>query len=139
MTDEISRRMKSTVARLAAIVAIGFVFRIALMSMVHNPGLHDPAHYFILGRRLSQGHGFTIDYVWHYSRVPDDIVHATDHWMPLAGAALWQVSILIIVAPWLLHNVLTPGMFGSPNAAGNLYRRACLEQLRIGTRRDAES
>ena len=87
MTDALSWRNKSTLLRLSAIMAVAVVFRLALLSLVHNPGLHDPLHYFNLGRRLSQGQGFTIDYVWHYSRMPVELVHDTDHWMPLAGVA----------------------------------------------------
>lgn len=87
MTDELTGAIKSNSLRLAAIVAAAFIFRVALLSLVHNPGLHDPVHYFNLGRRLAQGQGFTIDYVWHYSRMPVELVHATDHWMPLAGFA----------------------------------------------------
>ena len=70
-----------------AIVGAAFLFRVALLPLVHNPGLHDPVHYFNLGRRLAEGQGFTIDYVWHYSRIPPEIRHGIDHWMPLAGAA----------------------------------------------------
>ena len=87
MTDALSWRNKSTLLRLSAIMAVAVVFRLALLSLVHNPGLHDPLHYFNLGRRLSQGQGFTIDYVWHYSRMPSEITHGIDHWMPLAGVA----------------------------------------------------
>ena len=68
-----------------AIVAAAFLFRVALLPLVQNPGLHDPVHYFNLGRRLAEGQGFTIDYVWHYSRIPLEIRHGVDHWMPLAG------------------------------------------------------
>lgn len=78
---------KSRALRLLAIVAAAFFFRVALLSLVHNPGLHDPVHYFNLGRRLAEGQGFTIDYVWHYSRIPIEIRHGIDHWMPLAGVA----------------------------------------------------
>ena len=39
------------------------------------------------GGALAQGQGFTIDYVWHYSRLPDEVTHPIDHWMPLAGVA----------------------------------------------------
>ena len=87
MTDALSWRNKSTFLKLSAILVLAFIFRLALLSLVHNPGLHDPLHYFNLGRRLSQGHGFTIDYVWHYSRMPSEISHGIDHWMPLAGVA----------------------------------------------------
>lgn len=87
MTDLLISWTRSTALRLLAIVAAAFLFRAALLSLAHNPGLHDPIHYFNLGRRLAEGQGFTIDYVWHYSRIPPDISHGIDHWMPLAGVA----------------------------------------------------
>ena len=80
--------MNSTALKLSLIIAVGFMFRLALLTTVDNPGLHDPVHYFNLGRRLSQGQGFTIDYVWHYSRLPSEITHSIDHWMPLTGVAV---------------------------------------------------
>ncbi len=79
--------MSATRARLLAILVAALVFRLLLLSLVRNPGLHDPVHYYNLGRRIAQGQGFTIDYVWHYSRLPDEVRHAIDHWMPLAGVA----------------------------------------------------
>lgn len=66
----------------------GLIFRVGLLSFIHNPGLNDQNHYYNLGQRLVNGQGFTIDYVWHYSTVPEDIVHPIDHWMPLAGVAV---------------------------------------------------
>ncbi len=73
--------------RLAALVLFSLVFRLALLPLIHNPGLHDPLHYYNLGRRLSQGQDFTIDYIWHYSHIPAEITHPIDHWLPLAGLA----------------------------------------------------
>ena len=79
--------MSATRARLLAILVAALVFRLLLLSLVRNPGLHDPVHYYNLGRRIAQGQGFTIDYVWHYSRLPDEVTHPIDHWMPLTGVA----------------------------------------------------
>ena len=99
---------------LLAIVLAGLLLRLALLSLVSNPGLHDPQHYFNLGRRLAQGHGFTIDYVWHYSRMPVELVHATDHWMPLPGVAaalgmaLGGVNIQSALAVFVLAGTLLP-------------------------------
>ena len=73
--------------RLMLILLLALAFRCALLMLIHNPGLHDPVHYYNLGRRLSHGQGFTIDYVWHYGQLPADIAHPVDHWMPLAGVA----------------------------------------------------
>ena len=79
--------MKTTIVQLLLITAIALGFRLALLSFVHNPGISDPAHYYNLGRRLSEGDGFTIDYVWHYARMPVGLPHDIDHWMPLPGLA----------------------------------------------------
>ena len=79
--------MKATALKLLLICALALVFRLALMSLIQNPGINDPVHYYNLGRRLAAGQGFTIDYVWHYSRIPQAITHGVDHWMPLAGVA----------------------------------------------------
>ncbi len=114
MTDLLASWTKSTAPRLLAIVAAALLFRLALLSLVHNPGLHDPIHYFNLGRRLADGQGFTIDYVWHYSRIPSEISHGIDHWMPLAGAAaalgiaLGGDSPLAAVAVFVAAGALTP-------------------------------
>lgn len=80
--------MKTSVYKLLIIILGGLVLRLLLLSLIHNPGLNDQNHYYNLGQRLVQGQGFSIDYVWHYSHVPDNIVHPIDHWMPLAGVAV---------------------------------------------------
>lgn len=80
--------MKTSFYTLFAIILGGLILRLLLLSLIHNPGLNDQNHYYNLGQRLVQGQGFTIDYVWHYSRVPDEIVHPIDHWMPLAGVTV---------------------------------------------------
>lgn len=114
MTEHLTSWTHSTVLRLLAIIAAAFVFRVALLSLAHNPGLHDPIHYFNLGRRLAEGQGFTIDYVWHYSRIPADISHGVDHWMPLAGVAaaagiaLGGATPLAAVAVFVLAGALVP-------------------------------
>lgn len=79
--------MKRAHVKLSAIIFGALVFRLLLMSLVQNPGINDSVHYFNLGRRLLQGQGLTIDYVWHYSRMPAELTQPIDHWMPLAGVA----------------------------------------------------
>jgi len=78
---------RSSAWKLLAIFLLGLLLRLALLPLVQNPGLHDALHYSNLGRRLVQGQGFSIDYVWHYSRPPSEIVQPIDHWMPMAGIA----------------------------------------------------
>ncbi len=99
---------------LFAIMLGGLAFRLLLLPLVRNPGINDPAHYFNLGRRLTQGQGFTIDYVWHYSRMPVEIVHATDHWLPVTGVAaaigmaVGGVNVQAALALFVLAGSLTP-------------------------------
>ncbi|GAB5491754.1 MAG: hypothetical protein Phog2KO_19690 [Phototrophicaceae bacterium] len=80
--------MKRHYWALFIITIIGLLFRVGLLVFINNPGLNDQNHYYNLGSRLLNGEGFTIDYIWHYSSVPDDIVHPIDHWMPLAGVTV---------------------------------------------------
>jgi 4-amino-4-deoxy-L-arabinose transferase-like glycosyltransferase len=80
--------MRRTYQILLAICLGALGLRLLLLPMIHNPGLHDQNYYYVLGQRLLNGEGFTIDFVWHYSTVPDDIEHPLDHWMPLAGIAV---------------------------------------------------
>ena len=114
MTDHLASWTRSTAVRLLAIVAAAFLFRVALLPLAYNPGLHDPIHYFTLGRRLAEGQGFTIDYVWHYSRIPPEISHGVDHWMPLAGMAtaagiaLGGVSPIAAAAVFVVAGALAP-------------------------------
>ena len=114
MTDHLESWRRSTALRLLTIVAAALLFRVALLSLVHNPGLHDPIHYFNLGRRLAEGQGFTVDYVWHYSRIPLEISHGIDHWMPVAGVAaaagisLGGVSPIAALTVFVLAGALAP-------------------------------
>lgn len=73
---------------LLLILICSLLLRVILLTFIHNPGLNDQNHYYNLGHRLINGEGFTIDYIWHYSHIPDEIVHPIDHWMPLAGVAV---------------------------------------------------
>ncbi len=108
--------MKTTIVKITLITAFAFVFRLALLSLVHNPGINDPVHYYNLGRRLSEGHSFTIDYVWHYARMPVALVHDTDHWMPLPGVAAalgimaGGVNAQAAAALFVLAGSLLPGL-----------------------------
>ena len=118
--------MKTTVAKLLAITALAFILRLALLSLVQNPGINDPVHYFNLGRRLAAGHGFTIDYVWHYARMPVDIVHATDHWLPLPGLA---VALGMVVGGANVHAALALFVLAGSALPALLY--AMMRQLEL--------
>jgi hypothetical protein len=80
--------MKRNHISLLLIILCGLVLRLGLLPLVQTPGLNDQNHYYNLGRRLLDGEGMTIDYIWHFNDVPKDIVNPVDHWMPLPGIAV---------------------------------------------------
>jgi hypothetical protein len=68
------------------VICLGaLAFRLLAAQFVHHPGIGDPNHYYNLGVQLVEGHGFNIDYIWHYNHLHDSIVHPDDHWLPLSG------------------------------------------------------
>lgn len=111
--------MKRSFFILLLIILAALSLRLALIPLIQNPGLHDQNHYYNLGRRLLHGDGFTIDYVWHFNDVPAEIVNPVDHWMPLAGIAVWagmliggenaQAAIIFFAASGLLLPLLSYG------------------------------
>ena len=106
--------MTATYRKLLAIALAGLLFRLLLLQFVQNPGLHDPLHYYNLGSRLNAGYGFTIDYIWHYSRLPDSVTHPIDHWLPMAGVAaalgmrLLGEGVLAAASIFVLAGALLP-------------------------------
>jgi Dolichyl-phosphate-mannose-protein mannosyltransferase len=71
------------------------IFRIITAQFVHHPGIGDPNHYYNLGMQLVEGHGFNIDYIWHYNDIHPDIVHPDDHWLPLSGVLAASGMLLL--------------------------------------------
>lgn len=71
--------------KLGLIVLAALALRLFCLTFVQHPGISDPNHYYNLGVRLTEGYGFTIDYIWHYKQPPAAVVHPDDYWMPLAG------------------------------------------------------
>lgn len=97
--------------------AAAFVLRLVLVLLfTEHPGVDDSLHYYNLGRRLAQGQGFTIDYVWQYLRLYDSVVHPIDYWMPLSGMiaggsmALLGITPLAGKLPFLLLGSLLPAL-----------------------------
>lgn len=77
-------KINSSIALL--LICLGaLILRLALLTFIQHPGIGDPNHYYNLGIRLIEGHGFTIDYVWHFNHLHDSIVHPDDHWLPLTA------------------------------------------------------
>ena len=77
--------LKRPLMWLALIVLAALLLRLALLPMIHHPGIGDPNHYYNLGHGLLEGRGFTIDYIWQYNNTYDTIVHPDDYWLPLTG------------------------------------------------------
>jgi hypothetical protein len=108
--------MRLTSLHKLLLICVGaLVFRLVLLQFVHFPGVADPNHYYNMGVRLVEGHGFTIDYIWMYSQPPQSIVHPEEHWMPLtallaaAPMALFSgVSVHAALVPFLLLGSLLP-------------------------------
>lgn len=100
--------------RLLLIVLGALVFRLALLGLVNFPGIADPNHYYNVGVRLVEGHGFTIDYIWQYNDRYAAVEHPDDYWMPLtsaiaaSGMAVFGVGVHQALLPFILIGSLLP-------------------------------
>lgn len=105
--------MKSSY-KLAALWLGALLLRLILMQVVQHPGIADPNHYYNMGIRLVNGHGFTIDYIWQYALPPESIVHPEEHWMPLAAVlaaapmALFGIGVHSALIPFVVLGSLLP-------------------------------
>lgn len=97
---------------LLLIVLGALLLRVILAQFVVHPGIGDPNHYYNLGQRLLDGHGFTIDYVWQFNDPPDSIEHPTDYWLPMTGMfaaggmAAFGRSVDGAIVPFILTGTL---------------------------------
>lgn len=104
----------TSVHKLLLICLGALVFRLILLQFVHFPGIADPNHYYNLGVRLVEGHGFTIDYIWQYNDTYPTLVHPDDYWMPLTGVlpaasmALFGIGVPQALLPFVLLGSLLP-------------------------------
>ncbi|MEP7292906.1 MAG: glycosyltransferase family 39 protein, partial [Chloroflexota bacterium] len=109
-------RIPSVTKALLLICVGALLFRLLLLQFVSFPGIADPNHYYNMGVRLVEGHGFTIDYIWQYSLPPASIVHPEEHWMPLtavlaaAPMALFGESVRSALLPFVLLGALLPAL-----------------------------
>jgi hypothetical protein len=100
--------------KLGLICVLALAFRLFLLPLIHHPGIADSNHYYNLGKRLAEGHGYTIDYIWQYNNPPDNMVHPDDYWMPLngliVGAAMrvFGTSVTAALIPFILLGSLIP-------------------------------
>src|SRR6185503_12532754 len=109
--------MRLSRSRKLLLICLGaLIFRLVLLQFVSYPGIADPTHYYNMGVRLVEGHGFTIDYIWQYSLPPQSIVHPEEHWMPFAAIlaaapmALFGESVRVALLPFILIASLLPAL-----------------------------
>jgi hypothetical protein len=107
--------MRITSLHKLLLICLGaLLLRLILLQFVHFPGIADPSHYYNLGVRLVEGHGFTIDYIWQYTVPPQSISHPEEHWMPLTAALaaapmrLFGTDVQIALLPFILIGSLLP-------------------------------
>ena len=99
---------------LALIVLASLALRLALLPLIAHPGIGDPNHYYNLGLRLARGQGYTIDYIWQYNDVYEDVVHEDDYWMPLTSylialsARLFGEGLSAALLPFIIIGALLP-------------------------------
>lgn len=106
--------MKSTYWKLAGIIIAAMGLRFALLPMIRFPGINDPNHYYNLALRLLNGHGFTMDYLWHYYFAPPALEHPFDFWQPLTGifaaSGMWLFGegVAQSIIPFIIMGGLLP-------------------------------
>ena len=107
--------MKLTSRHHLLLICLGaLIFRLALLPIVHFPGIADPNHYYNVGARLVEGHGFTIDYIWQYNDTYAAVEHPDDYWMPLtsllaaAPMAVFGIGVHQALLPFILIGALLP-------------------------------
>src|SRR5690606_28380760 len=101
--------------KLLLICAVALALRLVLLALlVRFPGIADSNHYYNMGVRLVEGHGFTIDYIWQYNIPPDSIVHPEEHWMPLTAVLaavpmqVFGVGAQTAILPFALLGAIVP-------------------------------
>lgn len=107
--------MRLTSLHKLLLICIGaLVFRLVLLQFVHFPGVADPNHYYNMGVRLVNGHGFTINYIWQYNDTYAAVSHPDDYWMPLTSVLpavsmrLFGIGTAQAVLPFMLLGSLLP-------------------------------
>jgi hypothetical protein len=106
--------MKRTSIYLLGICVGAFLLRLMLMPLMPHPGIADPNYYYLLGEKLVQGQGFTLDFIWQYNNPPQDIVAPLDYWMPLNGVivaasfAIFGVNVAAALLPFMLMGAILP-------------------------------
>lgn len=107
--------MRITSLHKLLLICLGaLLLRLILLQFVHFPGIADPNHYYNLGVRLVEGHGFTIDYIWQYNDAYPAVEHSEDYWMPLTGIlaaasmSVFGIGVTQALLPFILLGSLLP-------------------------------
>lgn len=110
-------RLHLTPLRALLLICLGaLALRLALLPFIAHPGIGDPNYYYLLGERLLNGHGFTIEFIWQYNDPPAALTHPIDHWLPLTGAlaaggmALFGQTVTAALIPFILIGALLPAL-----------------------------
>jgi len=106
--------MKSSIWKLTGIVLAAMGLRFPLLPLIQFPGINDPNHYYNLALRLLDGHGFTMDYLWHFYFAPPTLEHPFDFWQPLTGifaaTGMWLFGegVAQAIIPFIITGSLLP-------------------------------
>ena len=108
------------------ILVLGFIVRLVAAALAPHPGIADPNHYYNLATNLAEGRGFVIDYIWQYHRLPADVTHPIDYWMPLPAL---PPALMLWLAPGSLFAALLPSVLIGTLLATLAYAAAWLADL----------
>jgi 4-amino-4-deoxy-L-arabinose transferase-like glycosyltransferase len=105
-------RRRAAVVAAFVVVAVAAGYHTVMAGREPYPGHADPSYYYGLARSLRHGHGFRLDYTWHFLNLPRS-AHGlpNDYWMPLPSllmaAVLWVTgtslsgALTVGLAAWL--------------------------------------
>jgi hypothetical protein len=80
------------------LLGLALVVRLTVACLLPGPPYVDAYFYAVGGRRLAQGYGFTVPFLWHYLDLPSGVPRPGFlYWMPLP-AMLAASSIILL--PW---------------------------------------
>jgi hypothetical protein len=83
------------------LVVLGLTVATVMAMFQATPGYMDADAYFIGGRQLAMGKGFTEPFLWNYLDNPAGIPHPSNaYWMPLASLLAATGTVLLGSASW---------------------------------------
>ncbi len=101
-----------------ALYLLALVARIAVAAGFPDPAYPDSFYYVDVARRIADGHGFSVDFLWIFAEVGGRIpanpvlpIPSNAHWMPLASLA--QVPFIWVLGPTAMASALPFALFGA--------------------------